>query len=61
MSIMYILMPGIGTYKEDIKTTGLGNSLAVQWLGCPPFAAEGPGPIPGRGTKILRATCFGKK
>ena len=52
---------GIGTYKDDIKTTGLGNSLVVQWLGCHPFTAEGPGPVLGRGTKVLQTTCFGQK
>ena len=33
----------------------LGNSLAVQWLGLRAFTAEGPGSIPGRGTKIPQA------
>ena len=32
-----------------------GNSLAVQWLGCCAFTAEGPGSTPGQGTKTLQA------
>ena len=38
-----------------------GNSLAVQWLGLGAFTAEGPGSIPGQGTKILQATWHSKK
>ena len=39
-----------------------GNSLAVQWLGVGTFTAEGPGSIPGQGTKIpQQATWCGKK
>ena len=38
------------------KNTILGNSLAVQWLGFRAFTAEGPGSIPGQGTKIPQAT-----
>ena len=33
-----------------------GTSLTVQWLGLLTFTAEGPGSIPGRGTKIPQAT-----
>ena len=33
----------------------LRNSLAVQWLRLHVFAAEGPGSIPGWGTKIPQA------
>ena len=33
----------------------LGTSLAVQWLGLRTLTAEGPGSIPGWGTKILQA------
>ena len=33
-----------------------GNFLAVQWLGLYAFTAEGPGSIPGWGTKIPQAT-----
>ena len=44
------------------RTVFWGNSLAVQWLGVHAFTAEGPGSIPGLGTKILRATqCSQKK
>ena len=39
----------------------LGNSMAVQWLGLWAFTAEGPGLIPGRGTKIPRASYCAKK
>ena len=38
-----------------------GNSLTVQWLGLQALTAEGPGLIPGRGTKIPRAMCGQKK
>ena len=40
MSTMYLLMPGIGKYKGDIKTADLGNSLVVQWLGLCAFTAR---------------------
>ena len=33
-----------------------GISLVVQWLGLHAFTAEGPGSIPGQGTKISQAT-----
>ena len=36
-----------------------GNSLVVQWLGLWAFTAEGPGSIPGWGTKILKAVKYG--
>ena len=39
----------------------LGNSLVVQWLGLHALTAEGPGSIPGRGTKIPQATWYGQK
>ena len=38
-----------------------GNSLAIQWLGLRAFTAEGPGSIPGWGTKIPQATQCGQK
>ena len=38
-----------------------GNSLEDQWLGLSVFAAEGPGSIPGRGSKILQAMQCGQK
>ena len=40
--------------------TVLGNSLAVQWLGPCAFTAEGPGSIPGQGTKIMQASWRGQ-
>ena len=33
----------------------IGNSLMVQWLRLSAFTAEGPGSIPGQGTKIPQA------
>ena len=38
-----------------------GNSLVVQWLGLGAFTAEGPGLIPGQGTKIPQVTQHGQK
>ena len=35
------------------------NSLVVQWLGLHILTAEGPGSIPGQGTKILQAAQHG--
>ena len=46
-------------YIKDKRKKNLGvveNSLVVQWLGLRAFTAEGPGSIPGWGTKILQAT-----
>ena len=37
------------------------NSLAVQWLELGAFTAEGPGSIPGGGTKILQVMLHGNK
>ena len=37
------------------------NSLAVQRLGLHALTAEGPGSIPGRGTKIPQAAWHGQK
>ena len=39
----------------------IGNSLAVQWLGLCALTAEGPGSIPGRGTKNPQAERRGQK
>ena len=38
-----------------------GHSLAVQWLGLCDLTAEGPGSIPGQGTKIPQAAQRGQK
>ena len=38
----------------------LENSLAVQWLGLSTLTAEGPGSIPGQGTKIPQVTQHGR-
>ena len=40
---------------------GLGNSLAVQWLGLHALTAKGPGSIPGWGMKIPQATRHSQK
>ena len=39
----------------------MGTSLVIQWLGLHAFTAQGPGSIPGRGTKIPHATRRGQK
>ena len=47
---------------SDVNYGGGGNSLVGQWLGLGALTAEGPGSIPGRGTKIPQATrCSQKK
>ena len=38
-----------------------GNSLLVQWLELCTFTAEGPGSIPGGGSRILQAACIGQE
>ena len=43
------------------EKTWIRNSLVVQWLGLHALTAEGPGSIPGRGTKIPQAVQHGKK
>ena len=45
----------------SIKIQKPGTSLAVQWLGLCAFTAEGPGFIPGQGTKIPQAAWCGQK
>ena len=37
----------------SIKQKIAGTSLAVPWLGRGTFSAQGPGSVPGQGTKIL--------
>ena len=44
-----------------IKGDDIGTSLVVQLLGLHAFTAEGPGSIPGWGTKILQAAGVAKK
>ena len=51
------ICPHCSEHKECIR----GNSPAVQWLALCAFTAEGPGSIPGRGTKILQAERCGQK
>ena len=43
---------GEATVEAPFKIQSVGNSLVVQWLGLRVFIAEGPGSIPGQGTKI---------
>lgn len=38
-----------------------GNSLAVQWLACHTFTVQGPGSVPGQGTKIPSCAAQPKK
>ena len=45
----------------SFKNVGFGNSLAIQWLGLGAFTADGPGSIPGQGTKIPQAVRHGQK
>ena len=49
------------TFHSKSRTPQLGNTLMVQWLGLRAFTPEGPGLIPGRGTKIPQATQHGQK
>ena len=42
--------------RKKEKKAPTGNFLAVQWLQFGVFTAEGPGSIPGSGTKIPEAT-----
>ena len=49
------------TLLANAKIPDLGNSLVVQWLGLHAFIAEGPGSIPGQGTKIPQAVSRGQK
>ena len=44
--------------KKKIKK---GNSLVVQWLRLHAFTAEGPGSIPGQGTRIPQAAWHGQE
>ena len=50
------LLPDI-TCDQVRNTDSQGNSLVVQWLGLCAFTAEGPGSIPGQGTKIPQIVC----
>ena len=43
-----------------LRNPPIGNSLVVQWWGLCNFAADGPGTIPGWGTKILQAKWHGQ-
>ena len=44
-----------------IKINANGNSLVAQWSGFRALTAEGPGSIPGRGTKIPQVTRRGQE
>ena len=39
-------------HTDKKQKTQYGNSLALQWVGLHTSTAEGPGSIPGWGTKI---------
>ena len=54
---LIFMMLHLTHYKQNI----IGTSLAVQWLGLCTSTAEGPGSIPGWGTKILQAAQRGRK
>ena len=45
----------------DYRVENEGNSLAVPWLGLRAFTAEGPGSVPGWGTKIPQALWHSQK
>ena len=47
--------------KDKYYFKNIGNSLAVQWLGLCTLTAEGPGSIPGQGTKIPGGERHGQK
>ena len=47
--------------REGLNVSQKWRMLAFQWLGLRVFAAEGPGSIPGQGTKIPQATQRGQK
>ena len=50
-----------GLHFLHLLNEGIGTTLAVQWLRLRASNAEGTGSIPGRGTKIPRATQCSKK
>ena len=56
--LMGVLGEGEGPQS---KNTGLGTSLAVQWLRLHASTAGGTSSIPGRGTKIPHAASHGQK
>ena len=58
-----LLDPGVKPWSPASQVESLlpGNSLAIQWLGLCAFTAKGLSLIPGLGTKIPRATQYGKK
>ena len=43
------------------KDASLREFPGGPWLGLQSFTAEGPGSVPGVGTRILQAACCGKK
>ena len=50
----------VGLNLEASTRQERGNSLVVQWLGLRAVTADGPGLIPGQGTKILQAMWCGR-
>ena len=65
MPIHWFIAYGCFDAKTELSScsrnsTAQGNSLAIQWLGLHTLTAEGPGSIPGRGTKIPQAAWRGQ-
>ena len=61
-SVCKILGPPVTTRKLiEQKNRVTWNSLSVQWLRHCAFTAEGPGLIPGQGTKIPQAAPHSQK
>ena len=55
-----VILHSYGRQDQNRKSQS-GNSLVVQWLGRCALTAEGPGSVPGRGTKISQAVWPSKK
>ena len=57
------LVDQLHPFKSEPNKSGCtqGNSLDVQWLELRALTAEGPGSIPGRATKVLRAMWCSQK
>ena len=53
--------PGNQWLQEALKSTRVGTSLAVQWLGLGACTSWGPGSMPGWVTKMPQATRHGQK
>ena len=53
--MLFIQAVCVTTSAAERNQRGLGNSLAVQWLGLCAFIAEDAGSTPGQRTKIPQA------